>query len=127
MKGTLGLEHIGAPHHDLMRQWARAERAMGVGRNDPPPTFGACVREIYRNADGDLAYRDLYGRRDYSRANSKGTRGVYVWYILEPDTLYWVNEPISWKRSEQYYCAVKLDGSVYRLTDEEAEEWLNAL
>ena len=69
----------------------------------------------------------LTSKRDYSKANSKGSRGVMLCFVLESDTLYEVHSRISWRNSETYFAAVAEGGSLYRLKESEAQEWLNAL
>ncbi len=61
--------------------------------------------------------RFVLGKKDFSRANSLGSRGVYAHYILEEGLLYEVHALLSWKRSERYYCQIRL-GAPFRLTKE---------
>ena len=126
MKGTIGLEHIGANVRSAMASLAQFERSAGIHASDELPYSGPAVAEIYR--DGDLVCRRfLDGKRDYSKANSKGSRGIFVWYTLEQDRLYWVRAPQSWHSVETYFAALRLDGSVYRLSEQEAAAWVSAL
>lgn len=69
--------------------------------------------------------RFLHGRKDYSRANGVGSRGVYLYYHLEPGRVYEVNELLSWSRSDRYFCQV-VGGRVERLDDDEVERCLSA-
>lgn len=83
----------------------------------------------YRNALGPNATRpwvarivgldNLYGLRreflrctskDYRRANSIGSRGVFEYYTLT-DGVYEVNRRISWRRTRRYFILV--DGGEY--------------
>jgi hypothetical protein len=66
----------------------------------------------------------LRGKRDYSESNSKGSRGVYIWYKLEPNKIYDVKKPISWKNIKRFFCTVKEDGSIVELTEQEVIECL---
>lgn len=66
----------------------------------------------------------MMGKWDYSKANSKGSRGVYIHYILESGKLYQVADPRSWKRTEHYFCTVSADGDIVKMTQEEAGQWL---
>jgi hypothetical protein len=61
--------------------------------------------------------------RDYSRANSVGSRGVYAYYVLG-DGIYEVNERMTWKRTDRYFAQVS-NGTITRITQEEVDEWLN--
>lgn len=57
--------------------------------------------------------------KDYSRANSVGSRGVYAYYVVESGHIYEVSEPLSWKKVDQYFCTVDGDGEIVRLTIED--------
>lgn len=48
---------------------------------------------------GAFTWERIYPKRDYSRANSKGSRGVYATYELPEGLFYKVNRRVSWKRS----------------------------
>lgn len=65
----------------------------------------------------------LRGKKDYRYANSRGTRGVYAYYILDEGKLYEVSDPKTWRHSDRYFCTVK-DGQIVKLTEQEVEEWL---
>lgn len=45
-------------------------------------------------------------QKDYSRANSVGSRGVYLYFVLEPG-IYEVHERQTWKRTRRYFCQVE--------------------
>lgn len=46
----------------------------------------------------------LKAKTDYSKSNSKGSRGILVEYILSQGKIYEVKEQITWGRSERYFC-----------------------
>ena len=132
MKGSISLEFIGAATADMLRQFEKLESRIGFGWDDDRPTHpfdrrGPCVLRMYKNENGDVRGEIIWGKRDYSKANSKGTRGVYVHYVLEENELYWIKSPQSWRSTSIYFAAVTPLGDVRRLSDEEAEEWLSAL
>lgn len=132
MKASLKLEFIGAANYDMLRQLDRSMPVLGFGigvdRPSHPFQFpGPCVVRFYKDVDGAIALEQIFGSRDYSRANSKGTRGVYINYVLHENELYCVKEPISWRRVSYYYAAVTPSGDVTSITDQEAQEWLSAL
>jgi hypothetical protein len=128
MNGTIRLEFIGATSADSLRRFQGFERTFGIkDKHHPFLGFGPCVLRMYKDDDGQMRYEYVRGKRDYSGANSKGSRGVYVHYILQADELYWIKEPVSWKRTAIYFAAVNLDGEVKTISDEDAQEWLNAL
>ena len=64
----------------------------------------------------------LSPRRDASKSNSVGSRGIYANYILEYGKLYEVSSPASWKKTDRYFCTG--DDPKKHLTKEEAIEWL---
>lgn len=72
----------------------------------------------------DFVRMRLHGKRDYARANGVGSRGINELYLLEWGRVYEVRQPISWRRSRQYYAGVSDDGDVVELTREQVEEVL---
>lgn len=70
--------------------------------------------------------RFLEGHKDYANANALGTRGVYVYYLLEPGKLYEISAPKTRTRIDRYYCTVTEDGRKVRLTKEEVLECLKS-
>lgn len=68
----------------------------------------------------------LRARRDYSRSNSIGSRGIYLCYILEAGKLYQAQSKPSWSRLERYFLTATTDGRIEYLSDEEAAEWLKS-
>jgi len=126
MKAHFSLEFIGAGNYDKVRFFeAMCDKA---GRRQQRSSGGnPWVARMYKDLDGRVRPAFLTGKRDYSGANSKQTRGVMLNFILEENEIYWVNELTSWSSHARYHVAVSTDGSVYRLTEEEAQEWLSAL
>lgn len=130
MKATLKLEYIGADSADLLnamcRQFNQAEPGLGdrfIGRPKSRPWVAEIIGGSRTHPDREF----VSSKRDYSEANSKGSRGVYLWFLLETDKLYQVHERVSWKNSRRYFVAVREDGEIYTLNDEEVDEWLSAL
>ncbi len=68
----------------------------------------------------------LRAKLDYSRANSKGSRGVEACYILYSDHVYEVNAAVSWKRNRRYFCRVDDGGNIVEISREEVDEWLRS-
>jgi hypothetical protein len=131
VKATLALEFIGADSADWLNTMTKQFNQLAPGFGDRfigRSRSGPWVAEIIgRHPKFKLDRKFLPSNRDYTRANSKGSRGVYLWYILESNHLYQVNARVSWKNSERYFCATTESGELYYLTDGEADEWLNAL
>jgi len=68
----------------------------------------------------------ISGKKDYTHANSKGSRGVFVWYILETGKIYEILKPISRRNSCRYFCKVTIDGDIVEIKEKEVCEWINA-
>lgn len=132
MKSTLKLEYIGADSADWLNAMCRQFNRFGggdfgdkfIGRPSPGPWVAEVTGKY---PSGKLQRLFVRSHRDYSRANSKGSRGVYLWFVIESDKLYEVHERVSWKNTRNYFCCVTEQGDIYVLTDQEAEEWLSAL
>jgi hypothetical protein len=58
-------------------------------------------------------------KKDYSRSNSVGSRGVYAVYILETGKIYEIKD-----HKDRYYCTVTDNGNIVRLSEDEVREWL---
>lgn len=91
---------------------------IGDGGRLGPSRYGVSeISGIYPS--GGLRKVPLRCNKDYSKANSVGSRGVYAYYIVKPGCIYEVHEPVSWKRTKHYFCTVTLDGEIVELTMEE--------
>lgn len=65
-------------------------------------------------------------RRDYSCANSVGSRGVHFWWTLEAGRLYQMCSRESWNGGmNRRWLTVTADGDVRELTQEEVDRWLS--
>ena len=118
MKAALKLEAIGQNYiRDIRELDGFIGTAAGIKIDRMPYRHG--VWEI-----GFSGSKLLFGKWDYSEANSKGSRGVYIHYLLESGKLYQVAAPYSWRNSEHYFCIVDDDGGeIIKLTKEHAREW----
>ena len=67
----------------------------------------------------------LTGHRDYSEANSIGSRGVYMWFTLCEGPMYEVYQRITWRSSRRYFCKVE-DGRIVEVEKDEVDAWLRA-
>lgn len=126
MKAHLSLEFIGAGNYDKVKYFESRCDMAGV-RHERNIGGNPWVARMYRDRDGRVRPAFLQGKRDYGSANSKCTRGVMLNFVLEENELYWVHELTSWSSHARYHVAVSPDGSVYKLTEKEAQEWLSAL
>jgi hypothetical protein len=133
MKATLGIEYIGERYDADMLLWARRlDDAFGgqFGRSiigGPARPRKPWVAEISdRHEQLGLQRRFLPANWQRKRANGPHSRGVELWFVLESGRVYEVNEPVSWRRWDRYFCAVDDAGNVQRLSKKEVEQWLNA-
>lgn len=72
---------------------------------------------------GGWARAFVHGVKDYSSANSKGSRGIAVTFFLEEGPIYEVSSPLSWKSIDRYFLRI-VDGSPLRMAKSEVEECL---
>ena len=79
-----------------------------IGNNRISGPGPASVQEIAGiGEDGDFIRKEIKGFTDYAKANGVGSRGVHKIYILKSGHIYFVSQPIAWKKIRQYYCRVK--------------------
>ena len=70
------------------------------------------------NSNG-IDEREIQGQKDYTKANSVGSRGIYKYYFLADGGIYHVSAPQSWNHTDEYYCQVVND-EIVRLEFEDA-------
>jgi hypothetical protein len=124
VNASLSLELIGDDQYQALRSFERFTEGLGFkteGGGDPTRPY---VAEI-TGPDPKYKWKRefLRGDKDYSQANSKGSRGVYMHYILEPGRVYEVRCRPSWGRVERYYCQV-VEGELHNVTPDEIPELL---
>jgi len=142
MKASLGIEAIG---YETYQQIKGLQAAVANGRANPVElhhTLHEMRRCFQRPAPGDGVSRPWWVARitgaspargfhyeylkpsvDYTHANSKGTRGVMLYFILESGQVYHVQHTPSWGRTAQYFCRVTDDGDIETISREEALRW----
>lgn len=74
-----------------------------------------------------LARSFLRGKTDYSKSNSKGSRGIFCEYILEPGKIYEVKSQVSWKNADRYFCIVNGNGDIVEIDEKEVCHGFGAL
>lgn len=85
------------------------------------------VYEIWFNhARHEIERKKLYPKKDYANANSVGSRGIYGFYFLENGKTYEVKSPISWGKSDCYFCRIEENLKI-RMTAEETIKWLRSI
>lgn len=122
---TLKLEAIGDDVTQQVRALERIERALGY-RQDGSAARRPWVAEIIGEHDHfGLERHFLQGQKDYSEANSIGSRGVYLYYHLREGGIYEINELVSWGRTDRYFAMVCGDELV-RMGEEEVRTRVGA-
>jgi len=126
MKTTLKIECIG-DNTDQMFKFYKKMTSDAVGATLAEKTFGKIPASYFVAEITGFHVKFKYERtflqckKDYKNANSKGSRGVYAWYILESGKIYDVLEPYSWKGSHRYFCTVDQEGDIQILTKEDVD------
>jgi hypothetical protein len=81
--------------------------------------FGSCPRKGFQRAF-------LVDSRDYSSANSMGSRGVTKNYLLEEGPIYEVSEKITWTSRDRYFLRIQ-NGDRIRMTEDEVRACLESV
>lgn len=76
------------------------------------------------NPKHGLAREFLSAKRDYSSANSIGSRGIIAEYILTSGMIYEVKEQTSWSNTRRYFCTADQEGNIVELNGDEIKECL---
>jgi len=118
---VLKLEFIGENRDAKCRLMDAQLKALGVdlGYTSDKPWV---ARITGLDAKYGLARQFLRGQKDYSQANSVGSRGVYLYFALK-DGFYEVYEHLTWKRARRYFIRVE-NMEITEITREEVEQWL---
>lgn len=112
MKAAISVEWIGKNTDDFQR-WL----------GEKPLRMPWCARVDLKARGFDRSF--LSKKVDYIHANSKGSRGVFVWFVLESGFVYEIKRNTSWHNSERIFVRVLLDGSIQEGSKEDAERWLS--
>jgi hypothetical protein len=112
LKATISAEWIGKDTDEKLRM-------LGEGPMRKP----WCARV-------ELKWKGFYrhfidGKVDYTHANSKGSRGVFVWFIIESGYVYEMKRSLTWRSSERVFLRVRSDGTIEEGAIEDAERWLS--
>lgn len=122
LTATVKLEAIGDGIEDLADSFDRFSKDLGFdvqGKGRKPRYWVARIA----GTDARYGFRRQFmrGHKDYSEANSVGTRGVFVFYMLGLG-LYEIKEPLSWRSSRQYFALVDEEGVLTEVHEERARE-----
>lgn len=124
MKASLKLEAIGHDTCVRFRGVKKTFQMMGAGEllgDMPSPRHPWVAKITGLWPSGKFQREFLHGTNDYSEANSKGSRGVFVYYTLESGNYYDVYELISWKNDDRYFCKVDEKGDIIIVDEKEIE------
>ena len=125
MKHVIVIEAIGDDFADFSKRMRRTARSIeavmpGYGRLfDAGPSGAPWIAEItgmhptYR-----FERRFVKGQKDYSAGNSKGSRGVMLYFVVEEGRPYEVSKRTSWKGNSRYFFRVR-NGLEEILTEDE--------
>lgn len=87
------------------------------------PPARAWVARVKGMRDKWVDREFVQGQKDYTKANSVGSRGVELHFFLT-DGLYEISSPVSWAKTDRYFAYIE-DGELWRVTREQAQEWVN--
>lgn len=123
MKAFLEIELIGDNVCQMCKLYRNITDEMIPGLGGA--TFGSIppsgwVAEI-KGFDSKYKYvrHFLRYKKDYSRSNSKGSRGVYAEYLLESGKIYDIKD-----NKQRYFCIVNEEGNILHLDESEVISWL---
>jgi len=123
MRYVIKLEAIGDNHTSYLRHFLKTNPPLFGKRELDAIRFGTkrhvpwIAKIIGVRPDGFLRREFVEGQRDYRDANSVGSRGIYIYYALQPG-IYEINSPETWKRVDRYFL---------RVIDDKAAERINKL
>ena len=124
MRYVLTIEAIGDNYRYHLRQYLRSSRpftkleinAFRLGNKYLSPWVAKIT-----GLDNRYGFvRDFVkGQKDYSQANSTGSRGIFLHYFLEPGGIYEINERKTWKRAKRYFAKIVDHHTLIEISPEE--------
>lgn len=124
MQTLLRLEAIGDDAYEYQRSVIKAGGGL-VRRFTGVPGRPWVAEIVGLNDQFGFERRFLRGKKDYRNANSVGSRGVYLCFVLELGRLYEVYGLSSWRSSFHYFCMPTVSGAV-KLSEESVRQCLSA-
>jgi hypothetical protein len=134
LRAVLRLEIIGDDWYQYLYHRRRGEarenellerkydRLFGMGRRNQARPWVA--RLVGITLAGGFQREFLRGQKDYSQANSEGSRGVYEYFALR-EGVYEVFERTAWTRTRRYYVRV-VEGTIAEAGEEEVVQCLRS-
>jgi hypothetical protein len=123
VKASLKIEARGDNVVQDMKFWTTLTNDLSPGLGDR--TFGNMPASYWvaRIAGKDLHFgykrEFLRGNKDYTHSNSKGSRGIFVFFLLESENIYEVKNT-----RRRYFCKVDDDGDIIEITKDEVQKWI---
>jgi len=114
LKATIRLELISDDYFYALRNgsWSFEKLSRRARRLGPNRSPSYCAKII----DGRRFFQ--HGVRDYSHANSDGSRGIFEYFVLSNGT-YEINSRISFDCAEKYYVRI-VNETITRISRDEA-------
>jgi len=123
MKAALEIELFGDDTRQYCKLWKNIMNEGMLGLGDVTigtmPSLSWVAEITGKDQKYKYARKFLKGKKDYSRANSKGSRGIFMEYLLESEHYYEVSAQISWKNIDRYFCTVDNEGNIVRIDEAE--------
>lgn len=125
MKHALTVERIGDDRIRVMRSLSALDRITGSRERGESGPWCAEITGTVDEYDG-IERRFLRGNVDYTNANSKGSRGITLTWIITAGLLYEASYRTSWKRSVREFFMLDDDGTKTVLSRAEALVYADA-
>jgi hypothetical protein len=127
MKASLKIEAIGDNSFQEMRFYTNILNDGAPGLGDllgaPKPDYWVAMITGYDKKYG-YSRQFLRGKKDYKKSNSVGSRGIYLFYLLDSGYIYEVSQPITWQKTRRYYCTVIDDGEIIEIGKDLVDQWV---
>jgi len=124
MLAQFKMELIGSDSYSMFRAMKKIMENIMPGSfgKIPTPYFVAKIIGF----DKKYKFKRLFlrGKKDYSKSNNRGSRGIYAYFELESGKIYDVKEKVSWKRTLRYFIEVDNEGNIKKISEDEVKEWL---
>jgi hypothetical protein len=125
MKAQIKIEAVGDDVDQFLRQFRNLTNDLAPGLGDM--TFGkplhtywvAQITGVHPKYKYERQF--LRGKKDYTHANRKGSRGVFVYYLLESGNVYEVKKSSKCR----FFCIVDDEGDVVEVDKDYVEKWIN--
>lgn len=129
MRHILKLEFIGHDRYSMAKKYPKQIQQtvnnMGIRQMinfyKCPPSKPWVAEILGLNTEYQFTRKFLKGQIDYSEASGVGSRNVFMYFILQPSTIYEINHPKTWRNTDRYFLIIE-GNDKKRLTREEVIE-----